>query len=222
MIRKIGKKVLALLIVLAVALLCLAGCGDDKNVSANGGPSGTNISSEPESQDMPSSDPEQQVKDYNVKLTFVNEAYIADGDESLDKLVTGVDGVVSAEDGDIQMACSEALKLLNKVPEGKEGLMTVTDNVEVSGVTLAQDGTVTVDLAAVPQDGLDSYTEQFLIYQIVGTLLDSFDEVTGVGFTVAGEQVETIGGHMDASSVYTMDDLNSFNEPGASLVPDEE
>ena len=59
----------------------------------------------------------------------------------------------------------------------------------------------TVDLAEVPADGMDNYIEQFFIYQITSTLMNSFSEVSGVTFTVAGQQAETIGGHMDATAV---------------------
>ncbi len=220
MMKKNGMKFLTLLIVLLLALFGMAGCGNSSSDStSNTGDQVSELSSdEPSSVSSPELSTEPEMKDVtrDVKLTYVNGAYISEGDDSLEKLVTDVPGEVTAAEGDIAAACSEVLKLLKTVPEEQTGLTTVVDQMEISDVTVSDDGTATVDFAAIPEGGLDEYTEQFLIYQITGSLINSFDEISSVQFTVGGQQTETIGGHLDVTSAFTIEDLEAFSAPGAS------
>ncbi len=45
--------------------------------------------------------------------------------------------------------------------------------------------------------------EQLLISQIVETLMQSYDEVKSVSFTVDGEEAETLMGHVDITESFT-------------------
>ena len=45
--------------------------------------------------------------------------------------------------------------------------------------------------------------EQLLISQIVETLMQSYDEVQSVSFTVDGEEAETLMGHVDITESFT-------------------
>ena len=129
---------------------------------------------------------------------------------------------VSAGAEGLGEACEKTIELLRNVPEGRDDLMTVVDDRFVfNGVTVGEDGTATVDLASLPENGLDNYSEQFFVYQITGSLINTFEEVSGVTFTVGGKSVETIGGHLDASARYTVSDLDSFNTPGTAAAAEE-
>ena len=67
--------------------------------------------------------------------------------------------------------------------------------------------TVSDGIATVDFDGEDfsgsSTQETMLISQIVETLTKSFDTIKGVDFTVNGEKVKTLLGHVDASTIFT-------------------
>lgn len=216
--KKTGMKATALLLVLMMVLTGLAACGE----SGNGG-SGTSSKVSADSQlsvssEMEETESTEQAKDqtYEVALTFVNDKYIAEGDESLIKLITDVSGEVTvpADAEGVDEACLKTLELLKTVPEGQTDLVTVIgDDMKFNSVSVDSEGKATVDLAEVPADGMDNYTEQFFIYQIAGTLINSFSEVSSVAFTVGGQQVETIGGHMDATAAYTLADVDNFNMP---------
>lgn len=217
-LKKTGWKVTALLLVMLMTLTGLSACGE----SGNGG-SGTGSKASADSylsvsseEPEPESSEQPQNQTYEVSLAFVNDKYIAEGDESLVKLITDVNGSVTvpADAEGVDEACLKTLELLKTVPEGQSDLVTVIgDDIKFNSVTVDSDGKATVDLASVPADGMDNYTEQFFIYQIAATLINSFSEVNSVAFTVNGQQTETIGGHMDATAAYTLTDVDNFNAP---------
>ena len=175
--KRIGTKATAALLVMLLTLFALSGCGEPQSDGSNAASSSSGDSAPSVSAEEPSADqPEDQI--YEVALTFVNDKYIAEGDESLADLTT-----------------------------------VIGNDMKINSVKVDSEGRATVDLAEVPADGMDNYTEQFFIYQITSTLMNSFSEVSGVTFTVAGQQAETIGGHMDATAVYTLTDVDNFNMP---------
>lgn len=215
-IRKKGTKITALLLALLLGLFGLAGCG---------GPAGTGSSDEPVNSGSSADDPQNQTSEgqtFDVLLTFTNEKYIAEGDESLEKLISGVEASVTVTDvpegsSALDEACFMALELLKTVPEGVEDAYTVVrDGIDISSVRVNGEGQAVVDICSIPPNGMSSYTEQFFIYQITGTLIDSFEEVTSVLFTVGGENTESIGGHMDTSAPYTMTEVEAFNAPASA------
>ena len=101
------------------------------------------------------------------------------------------------------------ITLLKTVPEGTEGAVTfVTDDIEIGDITV--DGTkCNIDLKG-NLSGLDLYTEQFFVYQIVDSVLDSFDDIKSISFTVDGKTVDTLGGHMDMSQAFTEKSIDEF------------
>ncbi len=215
-IRKKGIKMTALLLALLLGLTGLAGCG---------GPTGNGSSDEPVNSGTSVDDPQNQTaegQNFDVMLTFANDKYIAEGDESLEKLITGVKASVTVTDvpegsSALDEACFMALELLKTVPEGVEDAYTVVrDGINIASVRVNGEGEAAVDIESVPPNGMSSYTEQFFIYQVTGTLIDSFDEVTSVLFTAGGETVETIGGHMDTSTPYTIAEVEAFNAPASA------
>ena len=212
--KRIGTKMTTMLLVMLMALFALSGCGEPKSGDGAGTGSGGDTNLSVSAEEPSAEQPKEQV--YEVALTFVNDKYIAEGDESLVKLITDVDGSVSvpADEKGIDEACLQTIELLKKVPDGQADLTTVIgSDMKISSVKVDSEGKATVDLEEIPADGMGNYVEQFFIYQITSTLMNSFPEVSGVAFTVAGQQVETIGGHMDAGAVYTLTDVDNFNMP---------
>lgn len=67
--------------------------------------------------------------------------------------------------------------------------------------------TVIVDFSSRNLSG-SPVQERLLIGQIVGTLIQSFDEVEAVAFTVDGEPAETLMGHVDISRSFTSANLH--------------
>ncbi len=231
MMKRKGFRVTALLLTMMLAVFGFAACGTETQGGAGGSQASNSsvdepLSVEPEQTETPQEQEGEKAQEtYEVSLTYVNEQYIADGDESLEKLISDVDGgtvQVSAGAEGLGEACEKTIELLRNVPEGRDDLMTVVDDRFVfNGVTVGEDGTATVDLASLPENGLDNYSEQFFVYQITGSLINTFEEVSGVTFTVGGKSVETIGGHLDASACYTVSDLDSFNTPGTAAAAEE-
>ena len=232
MMKRKGFRLTALLLAMMLAVFGLAACGTETQSGTGGSQASGSSVDEPlsveEETETKSQDPEDsqspEQETYEVALTYVNEQYIAEGDESLEKMITDVDGTVQAPAGEegLAEACKNTIELLRTVPDGRTDLTTVIDDrFQINSVTVGEDGTATVDLASVPENGMDNYSEQFFIYQITGSLVNSFEEVTGVTFTVGGQTVETIGGHLDASARYTVSDLDNFNAPGVTDTAEE-
>ena len=70
----------------------------------------------------------------------------------------------------------------------------------VHGVTVS-DGLAVVDFDSNMMYG-GSMEESFLIEQVVRTLIKSFDDVERVAFTVDGEEVDSLMGHLEANCAY--------------------
>lgn len=219
-----GKKAAALLLTMMLVVFGLAGCGDGQN--NNGGGSSAPVGSADPSVSSEEPDTGDEAQAYEVALTYVNAKYMEEGDESLDKLIKDVSGrvEVSKDAEGIDEACQKTVELLQQVPDGRTDLMTsVSSKYKINSVKVGADGAAIVDLAAFSDDtGMDNYTEQFFIYQITGSLIDSFEEVKSVKFTVDGKEVETLGGHLDATTAYTLTDVDLFNASSSTLTADEE
>ena len=233
MMKRKGFRLTALLLTVMLAVFGLAACGTETQGGAGGSQASNSsvdepLSAEEEPATVETQEPEEnrdaEQETYEVALTYVNEQYVAEGDESLEKLINDVAGTVKAPAGKegLGEACEKTIELLRTVPDGRTDLTTVVDDrFQINSVTVDDDGTATVDLASVPENGMDNYSEQFFVYQITGSLVNSFEDVTGVTFTVGGQTAETIGGHLDASARYTVSDLDSFNAPGAMTAAEE-
>lgn len=179
--KKKSVVLILLCAVLAFGLFGFTGCG------------GADLGSE-----EPNGSTELEDKEYRVTLFFANEAYIANGDEALEKFVV-FENEMTSKPGDVYL---DALEMLKDSPE--EGASTViTDQVKFNDVYLEGD-TVFVDLDSNGLNG-GSLDEGFLISQIVNTLINSFDEVKQVQFLVDGEIAESLMGHVGTADPFTKD-----------------
>lgn len=171
-----GKRkniLIALLLVVALSIFGLAGCGNNTPQE------------------------EAEAKDYEVTLYYVNQEYLVTGDESVEKFMPPYKTTVNALEEDAFYA---ALQELRNLPE--EGYDTaLTENIKLNDVYL-EGKTAIVDMDSIGLSG-GSYIETCLISQIVKTLIDSFEKVEEVQFLVDGEKVESLMGHVDASQPFT-------------------
>ena len=198
------KKITAVALCLTMMATAFVFAGCDKVDKKDGSNSATNSS---EQTNGGGSEDAATVK--QVELSFESEKYINDGDESLAKLIDGVDATIKTDKNDTVHQIEDLITLLKTVPEGTEGAVTfVTDDIEIGDITV--DGTkCNIDLKG-NLSGLDLYTEQFFVYQIVDSVLDSFDDIKSISFTVDGKTVDTLGGHMDMSQAFTEKSIDEF------------
>ena len=198
------KKITAVALCLTMMATAFVFAGCDKVDKKDGSNSATNSS---EQTNGGESEDAATVK--QVELSFASEKYINDGDESLEKLIDGVDATIKTDKNDTVHQIEALITLLKTVPEGTEGAVTfVTDDIEIGDITV--DGTkCNIDLKG-NLSGLDLYTEQFFVYQIVDSVLDSFDDIKSISFTVDGKTVDTLGGHMDMSQAFTEKSIDEF------------
>ena len=193
-------------VILCIAMMTTAfvftGCEKVENKGENG--SAASSSEQSGKTDDGKSD---YVKD--VKLSFASETYINDGDESVPKLIDGVDAEIKLNEKDTVKEIEAVIDLLRSVPEDVKGAVTfVTDDIQIGNITV--DGTkCSIDLKGDLSE-LDPYTEQFFVYQIVDSLLESFDEIDSVSFTANGDIVDTLAGHMDMSQPFTEKSVDEF------------
>ncbi len=181
--KKRSILLLLLCTVLIFSMAGLSGCGKSTDT---GEPDGT---TEPVG-------PAEQT--YEVTLFYANEAYVASGDESLEKFMVYQTEMTSKP----EEAYKSALEMLKTSPD--KGYSTVvTDQIKFNDVYLDGD-TAVVDLSGSGLSG-GSMQETFLISQIVDTLLNSFKEVKQVQFLVDGKTAETLMGHVGAADPFTKD-----------------
>lgn len=196
---------------LCAVLFVMAGLAGCTAENQGGGSAEPSVSAEIPS----SSSGDAQTFVYDVELNYANGAYVETGDESLPKLIP-VSSRVQLEEADLTAAADQALQLLKDntpalVSSATPNPITcVGDDVNVH-VTEISGGRCVVDLSGDSLMSQNMYTEMFLIYQIAATLMDSFDEISSVHFTVDGEETDALS-YMDLSGDYTRELLNEFTE----------
>lgn len=90
----------------------------------------------------------------------------------------------------------------NKIPENADYTTAFSREFKINYI--ARDvNTVVVDFSSRNLAG-SQQQERLLIGQIVKTLAQSFDEVESVAFTVDGEAADTLMGHVDIRSPFTL------------------
>ena len=141
---------------------------------------------------------------YPVKQYYASAVYIEDGmDEINGELMPPIDTTVIAKQGEQYLA---ALNSLKTVPEAEEGCSSVLTDIVVNRVTVDSDGVATVD---VDSEGLGdgSLMEDLLIRQVLNTLINSFEEIKSVQFTLDGQVVESLMGHYVTAEPLTLQDI---------------
>lgn len=151
--------------------------------------------------------------EYTLMLSYANESYIESGDEALDKLIRNIPVTVDlAEDAEEELI---AETIVNQLKAGsgtasRGGENFVTDAFALNYV-LSSDGYCILDFQADGLEDLNETAEQFAVYQIVDSVLNTMDDIEGVTFTLDSEQVDSIkGGNMDWKMTYTREDVDEF------------
>lgn len=202
--------------VMAGVMLCMAaftGCGEtDKN--------GGNGSADVQSSAELSSGDEDSIT-YELKLTYANSKYVETGDESLPK--ANRDGsaevqLAGKQESDKELtenlvfAVKTALEILKDDPKSHGGSSDdetcVTEAFGIGDITI-EDGLCTIDLTGDELMNQNMYTEMYFIIQTVDTILNSFDSITGVVFTVNGEADQYLS-YYSLAGTFTKDSVDSM------------
>lgn len=155
---------------------------------------------------------EEQQVNKQLKLYFVNNDFIATGDESKGALIAYDESIYLPEKTPKGMtdeeaasyAYTEAITHLWEVPKALKNADTlVSEKFGMHNIT-CKEGTAYVDLIGEDLKGSGgSLEETVFISQIVETLINSFDEIERVQFLVDGKEVETLMGHCDTTEPFT-------------------
>lgn len=149
----------------------------------------------------------EDVKEIIGKLYYVNDEYVATGNEELDDLMPAYEKSLEVGSEDQYLAVLEELKT---VPA--DGYSTMMNSKLTINSVEVEDNNAVVDFSSDNLSG-SSLEETLLIHQIVRTLTDSFGVET-VAFTVDGKTVESLMGHVESSLVYAV----SADENGKTVV----
>lgn len=186
-----SKKIimLSLCVILVLAICLIAGCRGDSNTNA-----------------------EEELKSYELNLYYVNDEYIATGNEQLNQMMPPYQVTIKSKPEEVY---GKAISKLTESP--KEGYDTmVMQEYKINSVKV-KDGMALVDFSSKDLSG-GSMEEGFLIDQIVLTLLHSFDNVEKVQFTLDGKETESLMGHMDVSKPFTIDSSKEEGSAEAVIV----
>lgn len=134
-----------------------------------------------------------------VVLTLVNQQFLAKG--NADQIFVLTDAQVKGA-GRAELYLNTVNALRESKIKGLNGFATAFKD-EYTIINLTEEGgEVVVDFSSRNLEG-SSLDEKLLITQIIETLMQSFDEVDSVAFTVDGEEAETLMGHVDITESFT-------------------
>ena len=211
------RKITAIITCIILLTVTFAFTACDKDSKDQGGNSNISSADNNDERDSDKGNDDKDDKDKGeieavkeIKLSFANSEYVESGDESLPKLIVGVKGEISVSE-DKAKEVAAAIEQLKNVPDGVANAETfVTDEFKIGDIKF-NDKNCTIDLSEEVIEA-DLNTEQFFVYQVVNTLINSFDDIESVSFTVKGNAVDTLAGHMDMSNPFTAEMVNEFNE----------
>jgi len=184
--KNVWKKSMAMVLIMSLMLGLMVGCG--------GGPVDAD---------------EEKNFAYPIELYYVSSAYLETGDDSIEPMVV-VKSEATAQVEEADEIYEATLEALVQIPG--EGEDTMVREGMIDDVTVT-DGVAVVDFNEDYMHG-GSLEEVYLIEQVVRTLIKSFDEVQKVRFTVEGEAVDSLMGHLEANCTYG---LITVQEDGTDL-----
>lgn len=199
------KRAGLLIFALAVAF-SLSGCGSSTG-SDGSGPDSLLDQSAPTEQESLSS--EDEGIEFTAELSYANYNYIDTGNESEDKLIREVELNLTAEEKTDKSKAEAVLKALKKVPSYLENAETfVSDHIAVNYVKVEEKKMI-VDLSSDGLDSLSMYDEEFFVFQVTDSLLNTFPEIDSVEFTVDGAEKDGLN-YMDISESFTRASVSEF------------
>lgn len=176
--------------------LCLMGaaCQRSPDKTALDTPPAANVPAAP----APAAPPHADAAVEHARLFFGNQRYIETGDESLPLLVPEERALAVAGTTRAQAA----VDALAEGPTSKAAAAVIPKSVRVLGVRVEGDIAV-VDFARAGLSG-GSLEERMMVAAIVQTLT-ALPGIHAVRFTVEGQRVETLMGHLDVRETLTAD-----------------
>ncbi|MDR1136423.1 MAG: GerMN domain-containing protein [Clostridiales Family XIII bacterium] len=150
---------------------------------------------------------------YKMQLYFANAEYIDSGDETLGHLSGPIELNISSDDKEGYDKYRLLLECMKETSEEdlNGAVNMLNDEIQFGDVGF-NDGVATVDIKSETASGEPLYggtlEELLLIEQITFSMIDSFEEVKAVAFTVDGSAADTLMGQMDISEPF---DKESFN-----------
>lgn len=142
------------------------------------------------------SDNEDQVRQYMIKLYYVNTDYVLTGNESLDRLLS----LEKEIEGTKKTIYLNTISALQEEPSDEAYGTEISKDITFNDVNV-KEGIAYVDVSTKNLNG-SSLQERFFIDQIVKTLIESFEEIEAVQFLVEGKKVESLMGHITASEPF--------------------
>lgn len=134
-----------------------------------------------------------------VVLAVVNPQFLLKG--KADQILLSMDAEVKGS-GRAELYLNTINALKESKLKGQTAIATAfKDDYTILNVNETK-GDVFVDFSSRNLTG-SSLDESLLISQIVETLMQSFDEVKSVTFTVDGEEADTLMGHVDITESFT-------------------
>lgn len=207
MMRKPGGLLILLLLLMAVSLFGLTACQPENQSPA-----------EPPAEQA--EEPVATTDEWTAKLYYVNPAYVDTGDESQPHFIVIDVAMKTTAEQERPLALLEQLK----AAASEDVLTMLGEDLQILGVKRSADDPAVIEVDLSSQDLIgSSLTEQMLIGQIAGTLLNNPQVWTdknsatvprpaGVRFLVDGQAAESLMGHFDVSVLITMDDTIFKNE----------
>ena len=141
--------------------------------------------------------PEDQLFEYHAETYYVSADYLETGDETIEPLSV-MGRKIELPQSEVDQIYEIVLGYLTEPMRDREETMVKEDMIR--GVTVT-DGIAVVDFNGELMHG-GSMEEVYLIEQVVRTLVKSFEEIHGVRFTVDGESVDSLMGHLEANCTY--------------------
>lgn len=143
-------------------------------------------------------------EDSEVHLSYANQEYVISGSG---EAFSEISDQMVLEEGSEYFSVLAALRQ----PPEEAYLTMLTDDIAINSAVLSDsEDTVVVDFAQAGLNG-GSLQEELLVGQIVRTLCLTFGNITYVQFTVEGQTVESLMGHMEADEPFYLQEYVNEN-----------
>lgn len=151
----------------------------------------------------------EPIVEYHAETYYISSEYLETGDETLEPLSI-MGRKIEIPESEVDQIYEIVLGYLTEpIRDGED---TMVKEGMIQAVTVA-DGQAVVDFNGELMHG-GSMEEVWLIEQVVRTLVKSFEDISAVRFTVDGETVDSLMGHLEANCTYG---LISVEEDGVDV-----
>ena len=200
-LKKAGVLILSLMVAVS-----LSGCGSSQK-DEDGPDSLLDLSSSSEfGEDLSS---EAEGTSFFAYLSYAGSEYIDSGDEMETKLIRKVREKLNSESATEKSRAEAVIEGLKEVPDDLKNAETfVSDAFTVNSLKITEDEMV-IDLSSDDLEGAGMYDEEFFIYQITDSMLNTFSDLESVRFTVDGSKKDSLN-YIDISGPFTEESVEKF------------